>query len=561
MRDSGLHRRWSRRRLLKGAATASVGLASAALIGCGGDSDEGAPAAPAAASTAGASPAAGAAPKVADVPRGGQLKVGRSADPLSLDPHFGTSGGDRELLHLVYDRLVNTGPNGLLDPSRSIAEKWEYPEPTKLVLRLRSGITMYNSDEPVNAELIKWNLTRAMDAKATSRAELAAVDSIDVVSQNEVVLKLKEVSAPLLTNFTDRAGCIVSRRQVEKLGPDKFLREPLGSGPFHMQEWLSDARVTFVRNKKYWGKDGEGRPKPYLDEIRLEVIPDETVRTAALESGDIDILATPSREYARLEKDGRFQAAKFVGSLTMQWYINHLFPPFDNERWRRGLSLALDREAFVKQFLKGEEPLGKGLLTPASWAWDDTIQGHKYDPGEARKLLEASGVPKDKWVIKGAPNGSTSLNDQDVFWEASLKEFGIRFDWLKPERGIFATRVFKGLGGDGTGAMFSSSWSMRIDPDANIAQFYTEKGGYNSGQAPVPETEQLVKKARETLDVKERKAIYSQIQKIVLDKVYSTITLSYFINASHVRKRVGNLKQFYGGEGKERWHELWLDKA
>lgn len=547
--------RISRRSLFRGTAIAAAGLAGAALIGCGGDEDDDGP--PAAGGGGGGTGGGGTG--VQDVPRGGKLIVGVTDEPPNLDPHFGASGGERQYLHLFYDRLFNSGPDGLLDPSRSLALSWEQVDATTVNVKLRSGITMYNSDEPVDAELVKWNIDRARAEGATSRSELLAIESVDVVSTDELVIKQNAVSAPLLSNFTDRAGTIISRRKVEELGKDEFGRNPLGSGPFQLKEWLSDASLKTVRNPNHWMKDEQGRPKPYLDEIEFKIIPETTVLTAALENGEVDVIATPSTEFTRLQENTELHTATFVGSHTYQWYINHEFPPYDNINFRRAFSRATDRNNFIKNFLKGIEPLGKGLLTPASWAWDESIVGHEFDLAEARKYLEASGLPEDKWVAQIQPNGATSLNQRDEFWQASLAKAGIKVNYAEPERGGYATRLFKGLGADGTSAAFNSTWSMRIDPDANIAQFYVEKGGYNSGQVPTPETEPLVKKARETLDINERRELYVEIQRIALDKVYSTITIGYAVAVSHAHRKVGNLDLYYGAEGKERWYEIWVD--
>ncbi|MCH7602946.1 MAG: efflux RND transporter permease subunit [Planctomycetes bacterium] len=84
------------------------------------------------------------------------------------------------------------------------------------------------------------------------------------------------------------------------------------------------------------------------------------------------------------------------------------------------------------------------------------------------------------------------MSDWDLFDEASLAKVGIKLDWARPETGSYATRVFMGLGGDGSAGGFHSTWSMRLDPDGNIGDFYVQDGSYNSGQAPMPFLQPLV---------------------------------------------------------------------
>jgi len=555
----------SRRGILRGAAVGVAGLAGAALVGCGSDEESTSAPAGTAAGAAGttaaaAGTAASAAPAMDAIARGGELVYGGNYDPPSLDPHFGTSGGEREWLHMPYDRLVNTNQAGLLDPSLSLAESWEQVDPLTVVLKLRPDVFIWKTDEAVDAELVKWNLERAKDPAATTRSALESVESVEVISPSELILHQAAISAPMLSNLTDRPGAIISRRQLEALGKEAFGRNPLGSGPFQIESWKASAQIVFVGNKDHWMRDDQGGQMPYLDKFTMNIIPDPTVMVAALESGESDLLAAPSDDYARLKEDSTLQLSEFVGSLTYQFYINHNIPPWDNEKWRKGFSHAMDRESYIKNFLKGHEPLGRGLLTPASWAWDDTIEGDMFDLQKARDLLGASGIPEAEWTPRIQPIGQ-SVTTSDEFWVASGAKAGIKFQLAQAEPGSYATRVLTGLGGDGSAGAFWSSWSMRLDPDANIGDFYMEKASYNAGQYPVPELEPLVIKARETLEPEERKAIYSEIQRYAVEHTINSITLMYAINSRFGSKRVGNLEKVFGGEGKERFYWLYNKEA
>ena len=555
--------RISRRSLLRGAAVGTAGLAGAALIGCGGDDDgdgdgDGGDGGGGGGGAATSTAAAGGTEQASgdDFPRGGELVFGGSGEPPSLDPHTGTSGAERQWLHMPYDRVVNTNGAGLLDPSLSLAESWEQVDDVTVLLNLRPGVNIWKSDEKVDADLIKWNLEKALDPGATTRSALASLDSVDVVDEQTVRLNQSSVSAPLMSNFTDRPGAIISRRQFEELGALEYGRNPLGSGPYQLVDWQAEASMEFEANKEHWMKDAEGRQMPYLDKFILNIIPEATVRVAALEAGESDMLDVPSTDYDRLKENADLQLAEFNGSHTYQWYLNMFFPPLDNENFRKGLSHSLDRESLIRNLFQGNETAGKGLLTPSSWAWDDAIVGDTFDLVEARKRLEASGLPEEEWVLRAQPIG-TSITERDQFFEASHAKAGIKLDWAQPESGSYATRVLVGLGGDGSAGGFQSTWSMRLDPDGNIGDFYRETASYNPGQHPVPVLEPLVIKAVETLDVEERKAIYSEIQQYAIDHTINTVTAAYRIFSKFNSGRVGGLENIFGGEGKERFYHLY----
>jgi ABC-type transport system substrate-binding protein len=557
-RDAVLRRRVARRRLfgIAGAATAAAMLAA-----CGGDGDSDRATSETGAAGTGAggpSAGAGAAPAGEQPKYGGTLKVGTAGEPLlGFDAHQGLGGDEHQYLYLVMDQLIGYDQTGQLDPALSLAERWETPEPTKVVLRLRQGIT-FQDGTPFNAQAAKWNLDRILDpaTNATPRADISSISSVQAASATEVVLTLSEPSAPLLTNFGDRGGMMVSPPAFERLGRDRFARAPVGTGQFSIKEWVSDSFIHLERNPNYWRKDKRGNNLPYLQGIRFEIIPETTVRVAALEAGQVDLVATPAGDLKRLDADPNLQSVKFVGSSTWRLTINHEFPPHDNVWLRRAIASAADKENHLKNFAAGDETLATGFLTPASWGHDPNIKNYPHDIAKAKEYLQRSGLPPTQWRLNVQPQ-EERITESDQFWDASLKEAGIVVDWGRPERGGTQRYVLKNQGADGSRGGYFSAFSLRVDPDGMLGQFYTQKGGYNPGGA-LPEVEPLVVKARQIYDQNERKKLYSEIQQKALDMVYVVIPLYYNNSRIHARKKVANVTAYYGGEGKPRYANLWL---
>jgi|GEM_PF-534720 len=557
---SGPARRIGRRTLLRGGA-AGGGALTVFLSACGGGSDSKSSgsephiAGQTAAAARNAATATEATPK-----QGGQITVGLAAEPRGgFDAHQGFGGDEHQWLYMVTDQLIGYDKRGQLDPALSLAENWETPEPTRVVLKLRQGIKFHDGSD-FTAEDVKWNLERIINpaTMANPRSDLASIERVEVVNTHEAVLRLKEPSAPLLTNLGDRGGMMLPRAAFERLGREKFIRNPVGTGAFTLKEWVQDASMTLVQNPAYWRKDARGGKLPYLQTIKFQFIPEAAVRTATLESGQIDLLvATPATDVKRLADDKQLQSTRFVGSATGLIYINHAFPPLDNVWFRRALATAMDRPNFIRNFATGAEPEANGLLTPANWGHDPAIPSYGYDVAKAREFLQRSGLPPDKWRINTQPQGE-AIVESETFWEAGIKAAGITLDWNRAIRNASREKLFKGQGADGSTAMIISSWSMRVDPDGSVAQFYTEKGAYNSGQAPVPEVEPLVVKARQVYDQQERKKLYSELQRKAVEEVYSAVLMEYRIVYAHANKKIGNLDALYGGEGKPRYANMWV---
>ncbi len=536
-----LDQRVARRRLLAGAGAAGL---AGVVIACGGGGKE----------SSGSQSGAGAATEARS---GGSLKIGVASVSTTMDPQFGIGGGDHQYFFMICDPIIGYDQKGQLDASISLAESWQLVEPTRVVLKLRQGVKFHDGTD-FSADDVVWNLQRALDPAATPRSDLAAIDSVSAVSKTEVAIRLKEPSAPLLTNFGDRGGQIVSRTAFEKLGKDKFQLGPVGTGAFTVKDYTVDAFLVVERNPNYWRKDKNGKQTPYLQSIRFDIIPDDTVRTAAFDAGNIDLLVgAPVTEVKRLTADKNVQAVNFVGSSTAIWYINHEFPPLDNVWFRRALSAAMDRENYIKNFLTGDEPIAHGFLTPATWAYDASIENFNYDLTKAKDYLQRSGLPQSAWKVRTQPFGAT-ITDAEQFWAKSVKDAGITLDWAQPEQTGWQKRVLKGLGGDGSAAMYFSGLSLRVDPDGHIGLIYTKTGAYNSGQSPVPDVEPLIIKARQTYDQNERKKLYSEAQKKGAENVYSAVLHHYSIARGYANKKVGNFSAYFGGEGKPRYASLWI---
>jgi len=552
---SGISRRLNRRRFLRGAALTGAGLGAAALLGCSSDDD---PPGANGASVGTSSPTVTADGNVA---RGGTLRFAMGGEPTSMDPHRGTGGGDHHWAHLLYDQVVAYNQQGLPDPSISLAEKWEYADDTTIIMDIRRGVTMNGSDEVVDAELIAWNLDRARDPISTPSTDLQAIESVEVVDDYQVRINLSEVSAPLLTNMGDRGGFVVSRRDVEALGDDGFARQPRGSGLFSISQWHQDALVEFEASTDHWRTDSTGARLPFLDKISIAIVPDETVRVAGFETGETDIYnSVPALDRDRLLSLPGVQRSTFVGSSTARIMINgHTLGdgrpshPLNNWHFRKAMDLGADVQSAINNLEQGDEPLARGVLTPASAYFSEEVPERVYDPAEARKLLDASGVPPEEWVLTGSANGDT-LSELHQYWEAAYADYGITIDWgNRVRRSASADFFFKGFGGTAEAQVHVVGWSMRVDPDGNLGPHWDEQGTYNAGYWPHPEIQDLIQRARSVHDFEERRELYTRAEILAREDVFVMMPHYYRTRLDLAAENVGHLENLHGGEGKYRW--------
>jgi peptide/nickel transport system substrate-binding protein len=299
--------RVSRRRML---GYAGAGATAAFLAACGGSSNNstsGNQSPPtgtrAAAQATALANAQGQVSTFQNGSTGGKLKVGVTLEPGTLDTAVPLSGGDTVFLATMYNPLL-TLDHFVPNPQLSLAEKYEVVDPTTLAFTLRQGVKFHDGTD-FNAEAVKWNLTRILDpaTKSAARSSLTDIDRIEAPDQNTVRLVLKQPNAAILTSLgTVYGGGMASPTAVQKSGKD-FTSHPVGTGPFVFGEWVPGSHVTVKRNPNYWEKDGAGKQLPYVDEITIQAIQDDTVRYANLQTGDVHMAGINTKDWAAAEKN------------------------------------------------------------------------------------------------------------------------------------------------------------------------------------------------------------------------------------------------------------------
>jgi peptide/nickel transport system substrate-binding protein len=543
--DNYWTRRLRRRAVIRGGIIGTLGASAYALVGCGDDDDDDEPANGGGSS----SPAAGASPTVAKMPTGGSLTALIASDPTSLDPHFGQGGGDHQFFWMIHDNLVNYNQKGELDANSSLAESWEQADPTTIAMKLRSGVTFHDGT-PFNAAAVKFNIERAQSDKSAAKSQMLAITKVEAISDTELRLTLNKPNAAILTLLGDRGGAIVSPAAAQKHG-DALARNPVGTGKFVFKEWAQSSHFLVTKNPSYWGKDAAGTQLPYLDQFRINIVPDSTVQLANLEAGTADVVGLSAGDVERFEKNDKFQVQQSAtGTGWSGTYANHALKPIDDLKLRRAIARAIDRAAILKAVQFGRGRAGIGPIAVGTWAFNESIKGLDYDLAEAKKELAASGYPSGTKVEMITINTAFYTQHSEL-WKEMLSKIGIDLQIVPLAVAELTNRTFVLK----NAPMQLAGFSLRADPDGTISETLRSDGFYNPGHLPNPELDGLIDKARETYVQAERKSYYDKIQQIAIDQVYDWYVF-YGYSYTSAPKSVLNMGQYYGGEGKPRYANL-----
>jgi peptide/nickel transport system substrate-binding protein len=289
---------------------------------------------------------------------------------------------------------------------------------------------------------------------------------------------------------------------------------PVGTGPFKFEEWNRNNTITLVKNPDYWM---EG--KPYLDKVIYQVIPENSARLNALQTGEIDVLdgmnATDTNAVEETEGLELLKRPSFnIGYMA----FNTEKKPFDDPKVRQAINMAINKEEIVDAFYNGLAETATSPLPPSLWGYDDTLDPYEYNVEEAKKLLAEAGFENGfETELYTMSNPRPYMPEPVKIAEAiqaDLAEVGITAEIVSTE---WATYLEDTKQGKHTMAMYGWTGVM-ADPDnflyPNLSKTNTEKPAQNIAFYKSDEFTSLITEARETIDQDKRIELYKQAQQL-----------------------------------------------
>lgn len=486
---------------------------------------------------------------------GGHLRVAIQLFPNSLDAILGRAGTDAYYWRQIYNQLVDADQSLKPRPETSLAKSWEISEnPHSITFNLREGVKFHDGT-PFNAEAVKFNIERLLDpkTKATPRSSFTVIDSVDVLGEYKVRFNLNGPWGAALSMLSDRGGVMNSPTAVKKLGQD-YGFQPSGTGPFKVAEVVTGSHVRFVRNEDYWATDADGNRLPYLDEITIKVIQDETVITSALKAGEIDIAYLPMKDVAAFQEDSGFQVRSMKGG-TIDYLVtfNMGKPPFNDENLRLAVAHAINPQDINQAMYFGKSIIADGGMWPTgAWAHDPTVPRPHYDPEKAKEYLKKAGKPNGfEFTAITWTNAVHPQNAEIV--KAQLAQVGINMnieiqDVKSAVEKFYSAEEYP---------MFLTSWSRYPEPDWLASLAYKSDGYYNAANVKRPDVDALVEKGASLYDIEKRKEVYRKIDEIVLGEAWY-VPMLYGVTYAAAPKKVQNLETLIGNDGKMNLHQIWI---
>jgi peptide/nickel transport system substrate-binding protein len=451
------------------------------------------------ASTAPKPAPAGTQPK-----RGGTLRVGVAGDVARLDGQLYSS---INTTWMSFDRLTAYDANLKAQPM--LAESWELStDATRLKLNLRRDVQFHTGRE-FTSEDVKFNVLWVRDPKVAAGALIQQskwFTDVETPDKYTAIL-VSDQPRPAVFDFFEFFD-IVDSATVQ--GPDRD-QKLVGTGPFVQTDWVQGDHVAFRRFPNYWQPD-----LPYLDEIRVNIVKDPQTLVAQLEAGALDIAdAPPLIDFARLRGDSNYRALT-VPSSTNVFGSNATMSPTDNKLVRQALNYAIDRKRIVELAFRGASDALTLPWQPTSLAYDASkANSYAFDVEKARSLLAQAGVANLEFDI--TINTSTAeWTTAAQIYQNTLSSLGIKANIRPYETAAYLDQINNHKY---TGVYVGSIAYASVEPVTIIgnSRHLDPSGNSNTGYTSEAYV-RLWTEASTEADAAKRKAIYAQINDLLLDE-------------------------------------------
>jgi len=453
------------------------------------------------------------------------------ADPLSsLDPQLNNHAGDRSADLHFWDLLVENNYNKL---QPGLALSWKNIDAKTWEFKLRPNVK-WQDGKPFTAEDVIFSYQRARNVPgsvATFAGYLRTVESVSAKDPLTLVIKTNIPNPDLPLNLA--SVHIVSKHIGEKATTENYNSGAamVGSGPYKWVSYIPGDRIVMERNNDYWGS------KQIWEKVNYRYINNAAARTAALLSGDVDVIDKVSvSDLARLKQSPNVKVFPYNGLrvLLLQPTFREGPSPYitDNNgkqldknplldaRVRRALSLAINRKALIDRILQGAATEANQWMPAGTYGYNPDIKNIPNDVNQAKKLLAEAGFPQGFKLTIHVPNdrypqAPETMQAVAQFWtRIGVKTQVEVLPWAsyaaRANKNEFAVSVL--AWGNGTGEASYALVNVLATVDAK-----TGLGASNWNHYSNPAIDRALTESTEEFDTAKREAILRNAAKIVSD--------------------------------------------
>lgn len=363
-------------------------------------------------------------------------------------PHFNlgitTDAGSTFVSRSIYDPLVHLNKDYEIVPG--LATSWAAnDDSTEFTFTLEEGVTWHDGENFTSAD-VKFYFDEVMAFHPLGARIAQVYQETLTPDEHTAVVRLKEPFSPLVRAMSAHAMLPAHIYAGTDLVSNPANLEPIGTGPFKFEKFVSGDSVTVARNEDYWGDLGG------VDRVIYRVMPDANARALAFQSGEVDLpIRMPLNQMERLESDERFSFETATMAEHLYGFFNTRNDVVDDPAVRAALFRAIDRESIAERvFLGTGTPSAGPVPNQVTWALDpdvDYTEQFGFDLEAAAEMLDEAGFPEgsdgSRFSISLNVMSSEPLivSAADLI-KSNLAEIGVKVNVVSQETAVFTEKVF-----------------------------------------------------------------------------------------------------------------------
>jgi len=331
------------------------------------------------------------------------LKIAVNALPGSLEPLDELGNTSVRIIYSMFDSLIRrdfladgSGTASKLVPG--LAESWTRVDDRTLELKLRKGVKFHNGDEMTSDDVVfSLNPPRGYGNQPLiggSRRFMMTVSHIVPVDRYTVRVVSKKPDLLLEQRLAGYAFWVVNAKAYLTEGKEKFMRNPVGTGPYKIAEWVDGEYIKLAAHDDYFGG------KPTAKTVTFIEVPEVSARIAGLVSGEYDIAVNiPPDQVPVIEGYADLKVAQIVLDNTHMLVFNS-DGVLKDKRLREALAMSIDRGLLREALWGNKNYTPNGHQLPAYTMYMKDYPEFAYNPDKARQLIKDAGYKGEEIVYR-----------------------------------------------------------------------------------------------------------------------------------------------------------------
>ena len=459
-------------------------------------------------------------PFMAEAQDGGTMVWLGHQEVAGLSPNDAGPTVQAVVIYNIMDPLVQINAANELVPI--LAESYEVAEDgLTYTFNLRKGVMFHDGSELTSADVkYTYDYYRDVDNASTLVQDFQNVASVETPDDYTVVVNMESVNASFLV--TGPRTPIVNAAQHAELGEDIFRTMPIGTGAFKLKEWRA---AEFTELEAF---DDHFRGRPNVDFLRMEVVPEPSVRYIAMLTGDADSSVWPLlvEDSLSFEGDPAYRVERTLSRSVKHIILNNTIPALSDKVVRQAMLHALDRQRIIDDLWNGTAEVAHSHLTPANAYYHKTdVKQYAFDPEAANAMLDEAGYVKGDDGIRAKDGVKLSFTCTTITGDQARRPIAELAQFLFKDIGVDMQLAEAPLStireGLKTGEVEASlfNWTYGRNPEPDSAYILGTGAGNNFNSYSNPVVDDLLSRGVGIVDPEARREIYHEIQDIIAEDV------------------------------------------